>query len=168
MKVKIRNCPDVYFKPYVEKAVQFYAKELIPNTRIRNNCVAIIRFDASIPNYGSCGAEGYNSKKEPREFLIEVHPGIGARDILETLAHEMVHVKQLVYHETNDELSVWRGKKMNSDKMDYWHHPWEIDAHGREIGLLTKFAVSECLWEIFEGFRDPSLPIVSKPIKWKI
>ena len=29
MKVKIRNCPDVYFKPYVEKAVQFYAKELM-------------------------------------------------------------------------------------------------------------------------------------------
>ena len=74
----------------------------------------------------------------------------------------------LIYHETNDDLSVWRGKRVNSDLMDYWHHPWEIDAHGREDGLLTKFAVEECLWEVFEGFRNPSLPILSKPIKWKV
>ena len=167
MKVKVLNCPDKDFKPYVIKAVQFYAKELISNSRIRNNCTSIIRFDAKIKNYGSCGAEGYNTKKEPREFLIEIHPGIGVRNILETLAHEMVHVKQLVQHETNDELSVWRGKRFNSEVIDYWHHPWEIDAHGREDGLLTKFAVEECLWEIFDGFRNPALPIVSKPIKWK-
>lgn len=167
MNVKILNCPDRDFKPFVERAANFYAKELIPSKRILNNCTTIIRFDAKSPNFGSCGAEGYNSKKEPREFLIEIHPGIGARDILETLAHEMVHVKQLIYHETNDELSVWKGKRVNSELVDYWHHPWEIDAHGREDGLLTKFAVQECLWEIFEGFRDPGLPIVSKPIKWK-
>jgi hypothetical protein len=167
MKIKIRNCPDKDFKPYVERAALFYAKELIPNTRIRNNCTTIIRFDSNMVNYGSCGAEGYNSKNEPREFLIEIHPGIGAHGILEALAHEMVHVKQLVLHETNDELSVWRGKRVNSDLIDYWHHPWEIDAHGREDGLLTKFAVEECLWEVFSGFRNPNLPIVSQRIKWK-
>ena len=141
MKVKVLNCPDKDFKPYVVKAVQFYAKELILNSRIRNNCTSIIRFDAKIKNYGSCGAEGYNTKKEPREFLIEIHPGIGARDILGTLAHEMVHVKQLVHHETNDDLSIWKGKRVNSDLIDYWHHPWEIDAHGREDGLLYKFSI---------------------------
>ena len=167
MNVKILNCPDKDFKPYVERAALFYAKELIPNTRILKNCTTVIRFDGKMNNYGSCGAEGYNSKKEPREFLIEIHPGIGARDILETLAHEMVHVKQLIYHETNDELSVWKGKRVNSELVDYWHHPWEIDAHGRESGLLTKFAVQECLWEIFHGFKNPNLPVVSEPIRWK-
>lgn len=168
MNLKILNCPDKYFKPYVTRAALFYAKELIPNTRIRNNCYTTIRFDSRIKDYGSCGAEGYNTKNEPREFLIEIHPGIGARSILETLAHEMVHVKQLIYHETNDDLSMWKGKRVNSDTLDYWHHPWEIDAHGRETGLLTKFAVQECLWEIFEGFKDPNVPIVSVPIKWKV
>lgn len=167
MKIKIRNCPDSDFKPYVERAALFFAKELIPNTRIRNNIKTVIRFDSKMANYGSCGAEGYNTKNEPREFLIEIHPGIGVHSIFETLAHEMVHVKQLVYHETNDDLSVWRGKRVNSDDIDYWHHPWEIDAHGREDGLVTKFAVEECLWEVFQGFRNPSIPIVSQPIKWK-
>lgn len=168
MKVRILNCPDKDFKPYVERAVRFYSKELIPNSRIRNNCTAIIKFDNTIQNYGSCGAEGYNTKNEPREFLIEIHPGIGAHNIFETLAHEMVHVKQLIFHETNDELSIWKGKRVNSDLLDYWHHPWEIDAHGHEAGLMTKFAIEECLWEIFDGFVNPNLPIVSKPIIWKV
>lgn len=167
MNIRVLNCPDQDFKPYVVRAAQFFAKELIPNTRIRNNCHTTIRFDAKLLNYGSCGAEGYNTKNEPREFLIEIHPGIGAHGILEAVAHEMVHVKQLIYHETNDELSMWRGKKIDSDNMDYWLHPWEIDAHGRECGLLTKFAVEECLWEVLDGFKNPNVPIVSVPIKWK-
>ena len=167
MNLKVINCPDKNFKPFVERAALFYAKELIPNTKIRNNCFTTIRFDGKLEEYGYASVEDYNTKKEPREFLIEIHPGIGARKILETLAHEMVHVKQYIYNETNDDLSVWHGKKFNSDKMDYWSHPWEIDAHGRETGLLTKFAVSECLWEVFEEFRNPNLPIVSIPIKWK-
>jgi hypothetical protein len=168
MNIRVLNCPDSYFKPYVVKAAQFFAKELITNTRIRNNCHITIRFDANMKDYGSCGAEGYNTKNEPREFLIEIHPGIGAHGILEAIAHEMVHVKQLIHHETNDDLSVWRGKKINSDTLDYWQHPWEIDAHGRETGLLTKFAIQESLWEIFEGFKNPTLPVVSEPIRWKI
>ena len=77
------------------------------------------------------------------------------------------HVKQYIQDETNDQLSKWRGKKINSDKVDYWVQPWEIDAYGRETGLLTKFAISEHLWEIFDDFVNPGEPIVKQPIKWK-
>jgi hypothetical protein len=167
MQLKVTNCPDKDFKPYVERAVMFFAKELIPNTRIRNNCKIKVRFDANLLDFGSCGAEGYNTRNQPREFLIEVHPGIGVYSILETIAHEMVHVKQLIYGETNDTLSMWRGKRIDSDKVEYWSHPWEIDAHGRETGLMTKLTVEEELWDIFEGFKNPNTPIVSIPIKWK-
>ena len=167
MQVKVSNCPDKDFKPYVERAAQFFAKELIPNTRIRNNCFTQIRFDADMKEYGYASVEEYNTRKQPREFLIEIHSGLGARMIFETLAHEMVHIKQYIMGETNDELSVWRGKKIDSDNMDYWNHPWEIDAHGREGGLLVKFSHAETLWEIFEGFRDPNCPIIHIPIEWK-
>lgn len=167
MKLKIVKCPEKNFKPYVKKAALFFAKELITNGRIRNNCNIVIKFNSKIKDYGFAIVEDYNSKKEPRSFSIEVHPGIGARRILETIAHEMVHVKQFIEGETDDTLSTWRGKKVNSEKVDYWVQPWEIDAHGREVGLLTKFAIQECLWEIFEEFRNPALPIVSSPIKWK-
>jgi hypothetical protein len=161
------NCPDKDFKPFVEKAAHFYAKELITNNRIRNNCYTEIRFCPSIDEYGFASIEDYNTRKQPRKFLIEINPYIGSRRILETLAHEMVHVKQYIEGETNDELTRWRGKKINPDKIDYWIQPWEIDAYGRETGLLTKFAISEHLWEVFDDFVDPSGPIQNYPIAWK-
>lgn len=167
MRIKVFNCPDKNFKPYVEDAALFYAQELITNTRIRNNCQTIIRFDGNLKEYGYASIEDYNTQKKPREFLIEIHPGIGVKNILSTLAHEMVHVKQYINGETDDQLSVWRGKKINSDQVDYWDHPWELDAHGREIGLFYKYSVKNCLWEVFEEFKNPNLPIVSTPIKWK-
>ena len=167
MQVKVTNCPDSDFKPYVERAAAFFAKELIPNTRIRNNCFTKIRFDSEMKEFGYANVEDYNTRNQPRSFLIEIHPGLGARMILETLAHEMVHVKQYIMGETNDELSMWRGDFVDYDKIDYWNHPWEIDAHGREGGLLVKFSHAEQLWNVFPEFRNPNLPIVFMPIKWK-
>ena len=167
MRVRVVNCPDKDFKPFVERAAQFYAKELVPNTRIRNNCFTEIKFDESLQEYGFASVEQYNTRNQPRQFLIEIHPGLGSRRILETLAHEMVHIKQYIQNETNDQLTKWRGKRINSDKVDYWVQPWEIDAYGRETGLLTKFAISEHLWEIFDDFVNPGEPIVKQPIKWK-
>ncbi len=120
MRVRVVNCPDKDFKPFVEKAAQFYAKELIPNTRIRNYCLTQIKFDESLQEYGFASVEKYNTRNQPRQFLIEIHPGLGSRRILETLAHEMVHVKQYIQNETNDQLTKWRGKRINSDKVDYW------------------------------------------------
>jgi hypothetical protein len=169
MQLSIVGCPDKkIFKPYVERAVHFFAKELITNKRVRENCFIQIKFDDTINDYGSCTVEDYNTKKQPREFLIEVHPGIGARTIIETIAHEMVHVKQHINNETNDDLSHWLGRKVNSDEIDYWIHPWEIDAHGREIGLVTKFAIVENLWEVFDGFKNPAVAIQGQPLGWKI
>ena len=168
MNIKVVNCPDKDFKPYIERAARYFAEELIPNTRIRNNCYTIICFNDKITEFGCAEIVDYNTLKKAREFKVEIHPGIGSRNILETLAHEMVHVKQYVEGELNDSMTNWRGKKVNSDDIDYWIQPWELEALGREQGLLTKFAIKEHLWEIFEGFRDPSAPIENIPIQWKI
>ena len=167
MKVIIKNCPDKNFKPYVEKALSFYSKELISNTRVRNNCETVVRFTSKIKDFGYATVKSSNSRKQPRKFLIEIHPGIGVRNILETLAHEMVHIKQYINGETDDQLTVWRGQSVDSNVIEYWSHPWEIDAYGREVGLFTKFAMKEKLWDVFDGIKNPDLPIVSVPIKWK-
>jgi len=33
MQIKVVNCPDIEFKPYVIRAVEFYGKELIPSKK---------------------------------------------------------------------------------------------------------------------------------------
>jgi hypothetical protein len=88
-------------------------------------------------------------------------------DIIRTLAHEMVHIRQFAYGETNSSLDVWRGIPIDSAKLDYYLHPWELDAYGMETGLFTKYVVSEKLWDVFEGLVDPDSPITEYPIKWK-
>jgi hypothetical protein len=62
------------------------------------------------------------------------------RKMLETLAHEMVHVKQFARRELHPANDEWYGKTYNPKKVDYWDLPWEIEAHGRETGLFIRWA----------------------------
>jgi len=146
MQLKVVNCPDRDFKPYVERAALFFAKQLIPDGRLRNRCFTKIRFDAKIEEQGYCSVEEYNSRNQPREFLIEIHPGLGARTILGVLAHEMVHVKQYVRGQYRGELSrngkmrrIWLGKQYS---VAYMKRPWEIEAFGREMELVIALVES--------------------------
>ena len=145
MHFKVINCPDKDFKPYVYRAASFFAEELIKNTRIRNNCHTLIVFNDKITEYGYAEIKGYNTAKQARDFLIEIHPGIGVRNIFETLAHEMVHVKQMVrghYRQEPKKRSegvhhYWLGKRVNKE---YIKRPWEIEAIGREDELVESLS----------------------------
>ena len=59
--------------------------------------------------------------------------------LLETLAHEMVHVKQYARRELKPRVDCWMGKTYNPKKVSYWDLPWEIEAHGRETGLFVRY-----------------------------
>jgi len=167
MQLSIVGCPDKkLFRPYVKRAAIFYAEELI-SSKMRENIYLRIRFNPKIEAYGYAQILEYNNSRKAREFEIELHPGIGAVEILKTLGHEMAHIKQYVYGETNETLTRWRGIKVDSDNIDYWNQPWEIEAHGLESGLFTKFAVKEKLWKVFKGVQNPDSPIEPEPLGWK-
>ena len=64
--------------------------------------------------------------------------------MLRSFAHEMVHVKQFAKSELKDlskqqSLCKFYGKLYNTDDVNYWDYPWEIEAHGREEGLYVRF-----------------------------
>jgi hypothetical protein len=167
MRISVLNCPDKDFKPFVKDAINFYAEQLIPSKRLRDNINLTVKFNEKLTVWAFASIEDYNASNKPRDFLIEIHPWIGARTILKTLAHEMVHVKQFVNLETNETLSKWKGTPIDSDSIDYYSHPWELEAHGMETGLFTKYVVKNCLWEIFEDISNPDAPILEEEIKWK-
>lgn len=166
MKLRIVNCPDKNFKPYVERAIHFYGQKLM-SKKMLDNIKLKVRFNPTLDVLGFAYVEECNDHGKPREFLIEINSHIGAKEMLNTLAHEMVHVKQFAYMETNDTLTRWKGIKIDSDKLDYYEHPWEIEAYGRNVGLFTHFVKAEKLWEVFEGIVDPDTPIEKKKIGWK-
>jgi hypothetical protein len=117
--------------------------------------------------FGYSSIEKRNTKGKAREFLIELHPYITGKEILKTLAHEFVHVKQYVYEELNEEQTQWQGQPFDSDAVDYYELPWEIEAYGREAGLWNNFAKKESLWNVLEGVNNPDTPVEPVPIGWK-
>ena len=166
MKLSIIGCPDKErFRPYVRRAALYYAEKLMTKKMLENIYLKI-KFCQKLDVYGYASVEDYNDSNKPREFLVELNPHIGARDILETLAHEMVHVKQYVYGETNEAMTRWRGKKVNSN-IDYWDEPWEVEANGMAVGLFTRFVIKEKLHDVFANISNPDSPIVPEPLGWR-
>jgi len=165
MAIKISGSPDKEFTPYVHRAAKFFSDHLLTK-QMQENTNIYVKFNKKLMDCGSAGVEGYNAKGQPRDFLIEINPYLGARGILEAIAHEMVHVKQFAYGHTNETLNKWFNNQVDTDKVDYWFQPWEIEAHGLEIGLVTKFAIQEELWTVFKDFRKPGTVKKSK-INWK-
>ena len=89
-------------------------------------------------------AMGYCLRESNREYSLEVDHTDGLRKMLETLAHEMVHVKQYARREMNDwviedKFYKWKGDFV-PESTDYWDLPWEIEANGREVGLFIRWA----------------------------
>lgn len=166
MHVKVINCPDKNFTPFIKRSVDFYAKTLI-SKQLRNNISLTIKFNSKLDVWAFALIQDYNASKKAREFLIEIHPWIGAAEIFKTLAHEMVHIKQFAYGETNETLSKWKGISIDSDAIDYYQHPWELEAYSLETGMWTKFAVKEELWNVFEDVSNPAATIEKREIKWK-
>lgn len=115
----------------VRTMVEFCIKKLMPRMQTLNIEVKLTRIKDD--------AEGYCLRESDRDFEIEVDSRLPLRKMLETVAHEMVHVKQYARRELNTKVDCWMGKTYNPKKVSYWDLPWEIEAHGREIGLFIRY-----------------------------
>ena len=80
----------------------------------------------------------------PKSFVIRLDANLPMREFLETAAHELVHVKQWATNQmreysNQDEITAYNSKKINTAKVNYWDLPWEIEAHGREVGIFVRW-----------------------------
>ncbi len=77
--------------------------------------------------------DNYGRKRDVTEW---------AHEVLKTLAHELVHVKQYVMGELSmrREGLCYRGVHYDVKTLtEYFELPYEIEAYGREKGLLIAF-----------------------------
>jgi len=95
-------------------------------------------------DYDECS---YN--KFPRKFTITMTENFALMRSMVILAHELVHVKQFalgeLYYCPNTGREKWKGKIINHDQYNYWDLPYEIEAHGREKGLVYQYCDSKNL-----------------------
>jgi len=93
--------------------------------------------------YANCVWEDEHYR--PFDFTIQIDPDQKIQLLLNSLAHELVHVKQWAkgeFYQLQRERSVYKfnGQRWDTSKVDYWDTPWEIEAHGRAIGLVVMWA----------------------------
>ena len=129
----------------VEVAAKWYAEKLM-GKRLTNGLGINIKIDRNLLKKDNMeGSAIYDDDtRRPKNFTIELDSTCSIRNILITLAHEMVHVKQWAKDEMYEYYNTpkmvrFKGKKFNMDDVDYWDYPWEIEAYGRQLGLFVRF-----------------------------
>lgn len=120
-----------------EKAITYFTDCLFTPQKLRHLHINVV-YRKKMDCQGLVIIEDYNSKGKPIEFTIEVQKD-SEEEMLKTLAHELVHVSQYSKGELNEEMTVWRGRKVSSE-IPYCEQPWELEAE--EIGI--------CLYESME------------------
>ena len=124
-----------YQRKRVQSIAEFCVKTLMPRMRT---------LDITIKLCKPSGALGYCLETENnRTFELEIDRTQSLRKLLETVAHEMVHVKQFARRELHPSKDEWYGKTYNPKKVSYWDLPWEIEAHGREVGLFIRYCEAD-------------------------
>jgi len=84
------------------------------------------------------GMKGCISEIGSRYLLILLDANLKGGALLETLAHEMTHVKQYARGQLRfkKNKAIWLGKKPR--KLKYYQRPWEIEAMSKEKVLASK------------------------------
>ena len=158
IKLHARNI-NLKCKAAVFAMTEYALSTLIPSKRLRDNIMIDIHMKHH-SNEGEAMLHEDTNRYRPRAFRIyldhhrmEKNEFTGETrtdmewfvEILKTLAHEIVHVKQYVLGElrSRDVGLLYKGINHEAmNLMEYFELPYEIEAYGREKGLLYGFMVT--------------------------
>jgi len=127
---------------HIKSAIKYFAdnlisKQLQPYVSIRITLVS------NTENYGEVEITDYNSKGSPRDFTLFIDKNIPEEEKIRTIAHELVHVKQYLYNELNEQMTLWCGHKVSEDDFEnYFDRPWEKEAYELGDKLYGNFTKS--------------------------
>lgn len=90
-------------------------------------------------------AEYEDCNIRPREFLVSLNKTLSEEELMLTLAHEMVHVKQSARGERQERHKggykvTWKG--VDHTKTPYSKQPWEREAYRLEKKLLKEYVAA--------------------------
>ena len=146
METVIRGHSKSVPKLIVRKSVNFYADALM-SKRLHDNIHLTLKFVEfeKKDDFGDCYP--YYDGMTARLFDIRLNKNLSRRRTLETLAHELVHLKQQAKgewyeYDRSPSCHRWNGTRIRVDKENdnsYWLAPWEIEAYGMEFGLFRAF-----------------------------
>lgn len=144
MNTGLSNCPEERM-PTVLNFVDYCAKELMP--RQRRKILVYIDFEENLfDTEGILGDCDFDSSMQPPDWYdIRVDRSLSNDDLLLTLAHELVHIKQYARRELKQLMRspYYRFRKEYfHNSTPYAERPWEIEAYELESELVENFLTS--------------------------
>jgi hypothetical protein len=147
MEISIQGIKSKKMSRLISRAIEFYCTRLM-NKRTVSTLEVLVEAKNKLDNnvLGLCYFDGYS--EGVREFILEIKKKVILEDLLTTIAHECVHIKQFAKRELKDgrviaNSTIWKGSEINELKVDYEDLPWEIEAVENEYLLFQEFIESE-------------------------
>ena len=111
--------------------VHYMIKQLMPRLRNIENEVKLTALTGDAGGYCLMGDTN-------RDFELEIDKNLNIKDLVMTLCHEMVHVKQYVRKEMDDwnglAVARWKNKTVLPNT-NYYDLPWEKEAYELQAKL---------------------------------
>lgn len=131
-----------------KSVVDFMISSLLPRHRTLNIEIILSNLQKETGVCGFCNAFSR------RDFLIEVDKTLCIYDLIETICHEMIHLKQharreLKRYNYKEKSVLWKNKKYSIDSENYNDFPWEKEAYEYEFIYAKEFLTSQGVWEEF-------------------
>ena len=105
------------------EVVKWCIKKMMPGVRTLDITVSFENIDS----LGYCMEEDTN-----REFTITIRKGLSIQELIGTVVHEMIHVKQYVRKELKNVNGRTLWKKEDFSDVNYVDAPWEKEAYELE------------------------------------
>lgn len=152
MLIKVYGTGSKSFKAMAREAIRHAAAKFF-DKRILDHLEVTLKLDPNLLAVTGDVAQMEWVDNNVRAKVYNIYLDSNLSDFLKVLSimHEMVHVKQYAKGELTQSLKdcnlhKWnRSEWINEGKVSYWDLPWEIEAHGREKGMLISWMTSTAL-----------------------
>ncbi len=125
----------------IRKASEFFLQELLGSRKAGNTDLELrfLKIRGGFDGYCYIHDDEDNIYR-PKYFSIDIDRNLTLKQTLETLAHEMVHLRQFRNGELGhrETYTLWRGRLYRVD-LPYEREPWEKEAYALEKVLVQKF-----------------------------
>jgi hypothetical protein len=127
----------------ISDAAKFFGKILL-GYKLAANIDLEIKIDPNFEWLGGCYPD--DDSRFPRFFVITLNPSSIEDDMIQTLAHEMVHLRQFARRQAviSGDIAIWNGERYKIFEHDettesYRSMPWEEEAFSKELELYKKW-----------------------------
>jgi len=105
------------------EVVTWCIRKMMPRMKTLEISILFDKIDA----YGYCMEEDSN-----REFTVTIRKGLSVQELIATIVHEMIHVKQYARKELRNVNGRTMWKTKDYSDVNYMDTPWEKEAYKLE------------------------------------